>query len=518
MSSTSITGRRHMQNTQKPLTDIDSDHGASPLNQRILPEVLIQVFLYACPAPSLDEVRLVSSRNHRRRLLNLTHVCGTWREIAHNTPKLWSVIGIELLDTAPREYEWVEFCIDKSSKASGLSIFLAVRNAPRSHPNWQKAVNRKALGNFFSAVSLDLRLRSIIQHSDRWEHLSIILSQPPIVGYLLHTFASHIVDEPKLPQLRSLSVSLSPIASDCNVWGLHRPAHEVDALQSAPHLKRVRYTTEEVAWAPMEGMPWYSPIPLPLIQIHLLLEILISCPELRHLHAGSLMQDDMDPESQTYLQSVRLEHLISLSISGEGHSVASFLDSIQVPSLERLAIAVDYNAWPQFAIQEFLSGVSSTLRTLEIGESLLPRDSLVPCLSRTPKLEVFSITQSSFDRRLAEDLLRTLTDTGTSASASSSTTLDMALLPDLKSFRLTLSRARISEEINLALFHKMIMSRVGENRAVRLQSASICITSDIHRGQPRFKPGGLAQLAEMKKNGFCVDIFYKVGKVSRRIL
>ncbi|KAK7058635.1 hypothetical protein VNI00_002271 [Paramarasmius palmivorus] len=485
-------------------------------------EIWAHTFLLACPAPSLEEFRLISSKNHRRRLFNLTHVCGKWRDIAHSTSELWSTIGIELLNTSQQEREWVDFCVNKSLHASTLSVILAVRSAPRSHPHWQKGLNRKTLTEFFSVSSPDPRLLSAIQHASRWEQFSVILSQPPIMESILHLFSSCIQGEPLLPRLCSFRVSLSPVASDCNYWGLRRPAHELNVLQSAPHLKSVSFITERVAWAPTEGMPWYSPIPIPLSQLselilepassdqtHLLLGMLAGCPELRYLRLGYLMEDEMDFGSLSSLQFVRLEHLEGLSISGEDHAVASLLDSIEVPSLQHFALSIETGAWPQASIMGFLSSVSATLTKLEIGGYYLSTGMLVPWLPLIPKLEVLSITGSLPKPRLAERLLQALTITNADHA-------DTELLPLLTTFHLT---HRLSTDIDLELFQKMVQSRGDKSRTTRLRSASIDVTADVHVSRPHFRQESFDKLVEMKKSsGLCINIFYKVGNVSRRML
>ncbi|KAJ8083168.1 hypothetical protein PM082_009037 [Marasmius tenuissimus] len=159
----------------------------SPIHA-IPPEILKMIFSFRCESNVL-------SRSSPPDALRLSMVCGRWRDIVFSTPRLWSSIEIDF-GSWTKDFDVLSQLSQlflKQSQTSPLRLSLTVAN------NSDETEGALPI------------LRTIVEHCERWEHLSLMTKTQQFPR--LATFDSV---HGRLPLLKSLFLKPASYQSESN--------------------------------------------------------------------------------------------------------------------------------------------------------------------------------------------------------------------------------------------------------------------------------------------------------------
>lgn len=146
---------------------------------RLPPEVLILIFKAGSRLPQDDPI--LGPSTPRPFPLVVAAVSHQWRNIAINTPDLWTNIAIR----HPRPYGWVPLCLERSC-GQPIDITIECRS------------------NLLTAPVVDHLLSTFMPHVGRWRRLAVMTSDPATIYAVSHKLANACA-----PMLRHFQLSLS---------------------------------------------------------------------------------------------------------------------------------------------------------------------------------------------------------------------------------------------------------------------------------------------------------------------
>lgn len=147
---------------------------------RLPPEVLVLIFKLGSRIPPDDP--MLGSSTPRPFPLVVAAVSRQWREIAINTPDLWTNITIR----HPRPYGWIPLCLQRSC-GQPIDINIDCRAS-----------------SLLTAHAVDHLLSVLMPHIDRWRRFALTTSDPATI----YVVGSRLADA-HAPVLRHLQLSLN---------------------------------------------------------------------------------------------------------------------------------------------------------------------------------------------------------------------------------------------------------------------------------------------------------------------
>ncbi|OJT07664.1 hypothetical protein TRAPUB_1463 [Trametes pubescens] len=271
---------------------------------RLPPEVLVLIFKAGGRMPHDGPV--TESSTPRPFPLVVASVSRQWREIAINTPDLWTNIVIK----HPRPYGWVPLCLQRSS-GQPVDITIDCRCT-----------------SLLTAPVVDDFMGKLMPHVHRWRRFALMTSDPATV----YTIGRRLADA-RAPELRHLQLSLSGSSGNQEVV-LH------DILQGgAEALSSIRFDSLGTPWgsAPLVNLTTIDLRWLWLrtrLQYDQFRDMLAASPRVRalilrgtyiHLHSG-----------RSY-PPVAIPTLRYLELSGD--TVCRMSSLLSTPALEELTLA-----------------------------------------------------------------------------------------------------------------------------------------------------------------------------------
>lgn len=302
-----------------------------------LPAELVQIiFLIVLQASSHSEAIRTS--------IILSSINAFWRNIALNTPELWTRIQT-------RNPEWANILLQRSGSQL-LSI-----NIGNDGPRGESQENN---------VWVDV-LDVLIEHSDRWEHLVLhrqVTLDDDVFGHLTEI-------KGRISSLNSLHVVRSEnlykewdvfsVAPSLRVveWDHYRP----ECIFPFQHVKVLK-----LRWAMTED----------------LIPVLPTLTELVVLKLHSYSSEEIDVSDMPCVVLPRLRYL-----EFEGYSADKFLDSVSLPSLRRLKLSGGGGD----RLSEHLKRWKCQDRLRELSFKMSLKDEqLLSILSQAPNLRSLAIT------------------------------------------------------------------------------------------------------------------------------
>lgn len=367
------------------------------------PELLSEIFL-AC-LPGFMPSRMYS---HYAPLL-LGQVCQHWRDVAKNTPALWSSISINL---RPGKIEAdVAMTMTHLSRSGGMPLSL------RLEALWGYVFNDHPV--------LDI----LLHHCERWAEVQLELPFSRLRRF--------DVIQGRLPLLRSLKFTGPQVS-------LHR---RVDAFRDAPQLRNLQLI--QPLMPSTFDIPWRSLTKLIAIcyTCGQVTEILRACSNL-----VSCRLVFVNDTSRHVAINLPLVHLRSLDIE-TGIHLFSIFESLTLPSLcdVRLMLhSYGYDTqWlsrPSFIL--LLSRSACTIQSLHLccDQPFFSEPDLIACLEAMPmliELEIRSQAAAAFTRRVVRRLTHGNNTTAT------------CLIPKLEILRIDRCRKVFRDVI----FAEMVQSR-----------------------------------------------------------
>ncbi|KAJ3801467.1 hypothetical protein GGU11DRAFT_838067 [Lentinula aff. detonsa] len=350
--------------------------------RRIPPETLAEIFIHCLPTDSLYAVR-----NLAEAPLIFTTICRDWRQIALNTPQLWSSLHFFLPshlsdDVFSRRMAGITLWLERSgSLPLSISFHEGYENDPRIIPQSRPMM-----------VSL---IRSLMHFSDRMQdvYLSLSSSSFPIFDNL----------SPSFPILTSLHVrdkdfqthDPNGIGSACFASLLHR----MSALEK---LELIGF--DEIGINP-RSLPcnWklltelvISPPSLDLPQV---IAILSETPRMQSVSVNISVDTSTANYHPVYLSNLHKMRLVFIStgtwaLQNENDHletcITCLLKCIQCPAL--LALSLRHHCGPGTAVsvsqRPFLGLFLHNLETLELEMGMTP-EALSVLFSISPNLITF---------------------------------------------------------------------------------------------------------------------------------
>ncbi|KAK6991775.1 F-box domain-containing protein [Favolaschia claudopus] len=283
-------------------------------------EIVAEIFLHFLP-PYPEVPPLLGDLSP----LHFTHICRQWRDIACNTPQLWTAI-----DLNPRNVDNLPITLEGTLALTGLWVSRS-GHCPLSI----------RMGSQHDPMSI---LAPLIPHCHRWEHLTLMLESTQPLSSM----------QGSLPLLKSFTVRLGTSISD----------DEVVNLQDLPSLSTVFLDAFKI---PHINFPWSQLTSLTLSWIYPehCMSILRKTTHLERciLHLG--LQD----EPQDDFVDLVLPRLRTLEVEVDGDVYVNIIQCLVAPALRYLRMPESFlNPWshPFKPLQSFISRSGCHLNKLQV--------------------------------------------------------------------------------------------------------------------------------------------------------
>ncbi|KAF7350617.1 hypothetical protein MSAN_01621800 [Mycena sanguinolenta] len=363
--------------------------------RRIPPEIISKFLVLSVPQLDIDDFG--------QPPWHLGHICGDWREIALETPSLWSDIVV----FRPREYplEKLHALLDRSSNSPLKFLFWAASTTSQEEPRIREL------------------LQIMVACAPRWISASIAVNP--------HDWGLLAPLRGRIPRLHYLRIDVSDFG------GFHHPQYTVmakeksDPFEIAPALRDV--TLEDLSTLP-------HALKLPFQQLTRI-KVVESCTSIRamlqtasNLQMASLDFTD-DPLETGFPVPIRLQHLRRLYVSAQ-----PFLHQLELPALEEIYL-VNTDPAPFLS----LIGRCPTIRLTRLSMAFCGSTNLIRILEACPSIQSLGLQLTNNE---GNDVLSKLTVRRTGAILTS-------IGPNVHSISLGIDRAPIKYE----QFVKMVESR-----------------------------------------------------------
>ncbi|KAF9236986.1 hypothetical protein BU15DRAFT_49369 [Melanogaster broomeanus] len=338
--------------------------------KRIPPEILAHIF-DLCVIRGNDPLPISTQAP-----LSLARVCGTWREIAHSNPRLWTYLNISFSEAC------VSRAIDLSKASQTFDLWLRMSSTlPISFTFIDRRIYHSATEGLIRLLVDRLR-----QNSRRWKSISIQLSG----AYFLTLYTFTLCD---LASLEHLSIHGDVL----RVWMQWTALN----LTDAPNLKSLAYSapgdrindTINVPWDRLTEVSFEFTPSWPInFQVSRHLPQLAQCQNIttcslgigERVHSGA-----GDPQSITLLclRTLRVRRL-----SPRSH-IRSAIDPLILPRLQTLEIDAAFllgrkTRWHDRQFSNLLARSSCSLENLTIRDVYFPDEELFRCLAHSRELRL----------------------------------------------------------------------------------------------------------------------------------
>ncbi|KAK7037780.1 hypothetical protein VNI00_010741 [Paramarasmius palmivorus] len=320
----------------------------SPI-RRLPPEVLTQIFELLCCQDEPSVLRKTVSVPP----LRIAQTCAVWRQLAFNTPSLWSSFHVEL-GAFPGNLQLLSTYL-KLSGDHPLSITLHCGRGPE----WDGII-----------------LQTILEHAWRWKSLSLFNADR----------IRDLPSPPDLPMLETLELSSELFRSSA-------------MFKFTPKLRNLILDDVEFEDLEEEYFPCsqLTSVTLRRVQIGNVLRTLDSCPNLQEAVISCRRNFSWSPPVE-HSPPIHLSHLTNLTLTTEFFS--DFFDNIATPALSSLTITThaqphNLEPWPQEVFISFLQRSLCPIKHLSFLNIELSDKDLLAILEFTPLLTHLSIKESS---------------------------------------------------------------------------------------------------------------------------
>lgn len=351
--------------------------------------------------------------------MQLSHVCSRWRQIFTSTPKLWSIIALNLESFMSANGKLLEHCLKihlQHSQEAPLHLRL-IGPDDWEEDETETRQRRKALRSI-----LDL----LMQSSNRWKSLTLELSATwwlnPIGG-----FASG------LPVLESLVLDLEN-------WNYRHDGSRnlTPLLQAAPLLRHMSITGDCLHIQPSPNFqPKLSSLTITDINTSVIGKLLQACPNATHVTL------DGRGLCFNYRKVSPMEanpHHLIIILGTNFPDGEDILDALTLPSLTTLRVKAESDHPSEFATKSFTQLISRSncpLRNLAFFDLKFKGTDLLHILRSVPQLRTLVLRSGSKEIRLVSDMfLREMTTMV--ASPEDGSTVPQPLLPRLAELELSL--------------------------------------------------------------------------------
>ncbi|KAH7919235.1 hypothetical protein BV22DRAFT_1041125 [Leucogyrophana mollusca] len=336
--------------------------------RRLPPEIVAMIFAFCLPLDALPRATPLDAP------LLLGHICSTWRQILHSTPRLWTSLAVHLPVTTVYWDELVEEVLAVMhtwlERSQPFPMTIAFIDHGRFPPNCLTAI-----------------VDTLTSHSHRWRHMSFYVSSRCYSSLFKFSHAM-------LSSLESLTIHDNLE----NIRGQHSP---VLYLPSAPRLRYLSFTTQ---WFSSEHIiaDWdrltelsllYEPNHYRMPLHNGFLKVLDRCHNITTCSLGigiPVGDDALEPDriiTLHHLHTLRIRRLWPESITG------GFLDALVLPQLK--ALEIDGSAlfvwtatpWHDGQFPLLLSRSGCQLERLSVKGVHFSEDDLLDCLTHTPSLK-----------------------------------------------------------------------------------------------------------------------------------
>lgn len=287
--------------------------------------------------------------SYRKDVLRMSQVCTFWRQLVHNTPRLWTA-----------------FCDIRGGRKKKFSEqYLALmqtwitRSAPFPIP----------IHISCDAPGVERVLKSLFPSANRWKSLHL--------------------DCNRLSSLATLPPGSLEMLEKVHLEGKGRIHPPVEAFLTAPLLRRVHLSVDETLHIPM---PWsqLTSLDLHVTSFNICREILIECTNI--VEATLYITVSPSNAVMSELPVRALPHLEALSITFEdaesgflGNS-AQFFQSLALPALKELDLSfIEETDWDQNVFTEFQLRAPNIER-FEAFNSPMSSGDLIAFLRHAPAL------------------------------------------------------------------------------------------------------------------------------------
>ncbi|KAK7439799.1 hypothetical protein VKT23_017374 [Stygiomarasmius scandens] len=487
--------------------------------RRLPPELLSRIFVLYCSKQgnrfSLREGKSSPASNSiaalERPTFVLNMVCHGWREVALSVPRIWSNFNL-VLDTyswAPRED--TGYVCTKIQNALQTYLELS-RNAPLT-------ISFSCLRpSGFDVASQQEIMKQLIQHSDRWQFLTLSLDYPQETEYpqdkCFEGCWSSLV---RLPSLKSFELTAGKV-SELKLDNLFRVLAHASNLDSF-HLVA---SDISVSSSSTDNLPWNRMTSLCVGRVLRIanLPMLKMCINLTALTLQFIQIRGSD-SNDSNVSLITLPCLQSLTIKlqiGTIH-VPFVVPSLTSLTLEEMGGQFDYNfqmggqsdsnfQWPIDHLVSLLSRSKCVLTSLHLECTSLQDEQVLALLEVVPSLLELGLDENHRTCMVTDHLLQTLTlDMSTAPQGAS-----RVLVPNLQRLILHL---RNPFRFNFANLVAMLRSRSPGHTSNAGGCPFLFILSIFCRKYSRPNSDLIASqresLVELERFGMSVD----VSKVDR---
>ncbi|KAJ7511597.1 hypothetical protein B0H11DRAFT_2268667 [Mycena galericulata] len=396
---TKLRRRRHNETQTTAIYTESAQHTGPPLAQgsfilRMPPEMLSEILIRCHPLPGFWD----NAANPVHNIpIYLTQICSSWRQIAVNTPELWSSVTLCFAKRSGKSTRAIiEFVTPWLAK--GLPGKLELRIDMGSILDFgNNRIDNEAIGRFIAA------------HASDWQKLCVSRSQDDTTRKIIAC-----LEENSFPSLEEIDLqALDPI------WKA-----PFDTLMHLPRLRGVRLRLL---------LSFHQPLPLKLLFLpwsritslcltptsgQECLAFLSDCPELVTLELDTCIFADIviDGSQTSKITVPKLSQLrLSVVLTEGGSRIESFLRVLYLPSLRDLDLSVTRSdPWNPLS-SEFWRIYAAQLNRLTLSSLSLSLPDDLHLLFRTmPNLVSLSfaprgLTALDFDVLRSENLLPNLT-------------------------------------------------------------------------------------------------------------
>ncbi|TDL18149.1 hypothetical protein BD410DRAFT_510432 [Rickenella mellea] len=376
----------HIANNKRQVQLPEKD---SATIQRLLPELLSEIFLHCLPYP---EDYQYSIRNLSQAPLFLGRVCSRWRNVSISSPKLWSSFTIGEDDSMPVFYskEDMDVACKKDFEATRLWISRS-GSVPLSIQMYYPR-------SYSSAATVQKILRSVVSQSWRWKQ---------VVIHTLSEFQNIILAPFRTGPLPQLLVFDSTISGDSSLG----TSTDLVVLSSALRLQKLRISGGSVHIDFGDGENDIKNLDIGSSvdsrdSLAYLTTIFDHCPSLTHLTISVMESETSFPPIPPAI--IEFSCLSHLSVSARKDPGPLF-DQLFLPALISLQLSMDiddavfFDDWPHLC--SMLARSRPHLQCLRLVGVPMTQETIAECLSYAPHLIALSISGTF----CADDILEHLT-------------------------------------------------------------------------------------------------------------
>ncbi|KAK7438199.1 hypothetical protein VKT23_018129 [Stygiomarasmius scandens] len=341
---------------QRVYSQIDQFRSLLAPIRRLPPEILDQVFGFLCIKSSVN-----SSNAMDCPAIRLSHVCSGWRELARNTPSLWSTLSFVLSPESTLPLERVKGMLDTHLELSRHHLLSLTLTIPKD-----------------TAVACYL-LDKLLDHSSRWSTVSINVKGNAHFNQKLALLKG------QLPQLVSFEfdTKLKPLVTS-----------PIDVFQTAPALRKVTIgfpvSFESVS------LPWHQLTHLRFVHWNMdnFVARLKQAGQARHVTLERF--EPWDLSNKAILKHSNIQSL-SIIVDEDDPSASWMLRYLTLPNLTHLSLSQyeDYRSDDVSQLDEFmapfLTRSSCNLSSLSLVNLNIPGPDLVALFKCLPSLSALTV-------------------------------------------------------------------------------------------------------------------------------